>query len=93
MRNALPRLQYPHDGRLCFVVAICGDALVGFLIFGYCFFELDSVDFDAVLGVGEGGVQSECVGWVDVTTLGVFGQGSQFGACEGLKGAVQFGGS
>lgn len=73
MTNSLPRLQDAHDSRLGFVVAVCGDALVSFFVFGGGFFELDGVDFDAVFGVGEAGVEGEGVGRVDVAAFGVLG--------------------
>ena len=56
-----------HDG------TVRGDALVGFLVLGGGFFELDGVDFDAVFGVAEGGVEREGVGGRDFAALGVFG--------------------
>lgn len=88
MANALPRLQDAHNSSLGFVVPVSSDALVSFLVFGSGFFELDGVDFDAVFGVAEGGVQRECVGGVDVAAFGVLCQGPDFGAGQGLEGAV-----
>jgi hypothetical protein len=73
MLNSLPRFQDAHDGSLSFVVAIGSDALMGFFIFFLGFFELDSVDFDAIFGVGEGCVEGECVSGADVSGFGVFG--------------------
>jgi hypothetical protein len=93
MTNPLPRLQDPYNRRLGFVVAIRGDALVRFLVFGGRLFKLHGVDFDAVFRVGEGGIESESVGWSDFAGFGVFGEGAKFCASEGLEGAVQFGGS
>jgi hypothetical protein len=88
MTNPLPRLQDAHNRSLRFVIAVRGDALVGFFVFGRRLFELDGVDFDAVFGVREGRVQGEGVGGADFARFGVFGQGADFGAGEGLEGAV-----
>ena len=73
MADPLARFQDAHNSRLGLVVAVCGDALVGFLVLGGGFFELDGVDFDAVFGVAEGGVEREGVGGRDFAALGVFG--------------------
>jgi hypothetical protein len=71
--NPLARLEYAHNSRLSLVVAVCGDALVGFLVLGGGFFELDGVDFDAVFDVAEGCVEREGVGRGDFAPFGVFG--------------------
>ncbi len=89
MANPLARLEDAHNSRLGLVIAVCGDTLVGFLIFGGGLFELDCVNLDAVFGVAEGGVEREGVGGGDFAPFGVFGQGPDFGAREGLKGAVE----
>jgi hypothetical protein len=86
--DPLARLQDAHNGCLGLVVAVCGDALMGLFVLGGGLFELHRVDLDAVFGVAEGGVEGECVGVVDVAALGVLGQRAQFGAGEGLEGAV-----
>jgi hypothetical protein len=51
-------------------VSVGGDALVRRLIFLFCFLELDLVDLDAGLRVGEVGVEPEFVGWVYVLAFG-----------------------
>lgn len=89
--DALPRLQDADNGRLGLVVAVGGDALVGFLVLGGRLFELHRVDLDAVFGVAEGGVEGEGVGGGDVAAFGVLGEGAQFRAGKGLEGAVEFG--
>jgi len=63
---------------------------VRLLIFFFGFFELDLVDFDAVFGVREVWVEGEGVGRRYVFAFGVFGQGTEFGAGEGLEGAFYF---
>lgn len=88
MADALPGLQDAHNSGLGLVVAVGGDALVGLLVLGGRLFELDRVDFDAVLGVGEARVEGEGVGWGDFARAGVFGEGLDFGAGEGLERAV-----
>jgi hypothetical protein len=63
---------------------------VRFLVFFFGFFELNLVDLDAIFRVGEVGVEGEGVGRGDVFAFGVFGEGAQFGAGEGLEGALYF---
>jgi hypothetical protein len=87
--NPLAGFQDAHNGRLGLVVAVCGDALVGFLVLGGGLFELDCVDLDAVFGVAEGGVEREGVGGGDFAPFGVFSQRPDLGAREGLEGAVE----
>jgi hypothetical protein len=88
MTNPFPRFQNPHNRRLGFVIPVRGDTFVSFFILGLRFFELNGVDFDAVFWVSEGCVERECVGGVDFAAFGMFGQRSDFGACEGLECAV-----
>jgi hypothetical protein len=63
---------------------------VRFLVLFFGLFELDLVDFDAVFGVREVRVEGEGVGGGDVFAFGVFGEGTEFGAGEGLEGAFYF---
>jgi hypothetical protein len=51
-------------------VSIGGNTLVRRLILLFCFLELDLVDLDAGLLVGEVGVEPEFVGWVYVLAFG-----------------------
>jgi hypothetical protein len=90
--DALARLEDAHDRRLRLVVPVGRDALVRLLVLGGRFLELDRVDFDAVFGVGERRVEREGVGRRNVAALGVLAEGPDLGACEGLEGAVEFGG-
>ena len=71
--NPLPCFEDSHNSSLGFVVAIGGDTLMSLLVFGSGFFELHRVDLDAVLGVGEGGVDGEGVGGINFATFGVLG--------------------
>jgi hypothetical protein len=64
---------------------------MSFLVFFFSLFELDLVDFDAVLRVFEVRVDGEGVRDVDLAAAGVFGEGTEFGAGEGLEGAFYFG--
>lgn len=73
MANPLPRLQDAHNSRLRFVVAVRGNALVGFFVLSSGFFELHCVDLDAVFWVREGGVEREGVGGSDFAAFGVLG--------------------
>ena len=61
-----------------------------FLVFFFGFFELNLIDLDAIFRVGEVGVEGEGVGRGDVLAFGVFGEGAQFGAGEGLESALYF---
>lgn len=91
MTNTLLPLHDPHHGRLRLVRAIGGHALMRFLVLLFRLLGLDLVDFDAVFGVGEGGVEGEGVGFVDVFALWGFGEDAVAGAGEGLEGALEFG--
>lgn len=73
MRDRLLLLHDPHHGRLGLVRAVRRHALVRFLVLLLRLLGLDLVDLDAVFGVGEGGVEGEGVGAVDVFALGGFG--------------------
>lgn len=84
MHDRLPALHDPHDRRLRLVVAVRRDPLVRFLVLGFRLLELDLVDLDAVLRVGEVAVEGEGVGRVDVLAFGRFGQDAVSGAGEGL---------
>lgn len=52
--------------------------------------QLDLIDFDAELLVGEGGVDAECVGDGDVAGFGRFGEDAVSAAGHGLEGAIEF---
>jgi len=86
--DSLARLENTHNGGLRFVVAVCGDTLVGFLVLGRCLLELYCVDLDAVFGVVEGTVEGEGIGGIDFAAFGMFGQGSEFSTGKGLESAV-----
>ena len=90
MANGLPALHDAHDRRLRLEVAVFRHAHVRFFVFFFGLFELDLVDLDAVFGVGEVRVEGEGVGGRDVFAFGVFGEGAQFGAGEGLESALYF---
>ena len=90
MPHRLAALHDPDDGGLRLVMPVGSDALVRFLVFLRRFLELDLVDLDAVFGVGEGEVDGEGVGRVDVAAFRVFGEDAVAGAGEGLEGAIQF---
>ena len=62
------------------------------LVLGFGLLGLNLVDFDAVFWVGEGEVEGECVGWLDVFAFGGFGEDAVAGAGEGLEGSLEFGG-
>jgi hypothetical protein len=61
-----------------------------FLILRFGFFELNLVDLDAVLWIGEFSIYAEGVGVVDVFAFGSFGENAVFGAGEGLEGSLEF---
>jgi len=88
--NRLPALHDAHDRRLRLEVPVFCDAHVRFFVFFFGLFELDLVDLDAVFGVREVWVEGEGVGRGDVFAFGVFGEGTEFGAGEGLEGAFYF---
>jgi hypothetical protein len=85
MLDRLPALHDPHYCGLGLVVSISSYTFVSLLVLGFGFLELDLVDFNAVFGVGEGGVVGEGVADIDVATLGVLCQDTVLGAGEGLE--------
>jgi hypothetical protein len=91
MTNALPRLEDAHNSSLGFVVTIGSNTLVRFLVLFLGLLELHRVDLDAVLRVCEGCIKGESIGGVDVSALGVFGQGPDLCASQRLQGAIQLG--
>lgn len=90
MPNNLPRLHDPHNRRLALKIPILRDADVSFFVLFFGFFQLHLVDLDAVFGVLEQAVDCEGVGGGDIAAAGVFGEGPEFGAGEGLEGAGYF---
>jgi hypothetical protein len=63
--DSLSRFQNPHNSSLRLIIAIRRYTFVRLLVLCLCFFELDRVDLDAVLGVCEGSVECESVCEVD----------------------------
>ena len=90
VRDLFAGFHDPDDCRLGFELAIGGHAFVCGLVFGFGFFGLDLVYLDAVFRVGEGVVNCECVGCVDVFALWGFAEDAVPGAGEGLQGAFEF---
>ena len=91
MRNRLAALHDAHNRRLALEITVLSDADMCFLVLLFSLLELDLVDFDAILGVREVGVDAEGVCGVDFAAAGSFEEGLEFGACEGLKGTFYFG--
>jgi hypothetical protein len=73
MTDRLPALQDPDYSGLALEVPILRNPDVGLFIFFLGFFELDLVDFDAVLRVREVGIDGESVGVVDFLAARVLG--------------------
>lgn len=76
MCDPLPRLQDAHNSSLGLVVSVCCDTFMCLLILSSGLFELNSIDLNAVFGIGKVGIQCEGIGRVDIATLRVFGQRS-----------------
>lgn len=89
--NPLRTLHDPHDRGLSFEVTVGEYTLVRFFVLFFGLLQLDLVDLDAVLFVREGGVEREGVCGVDVTAWGLFAEGTELGAGQGLKCTVEFG--
>lgn len=90
MADRLPALHDAHNGGLGLEVAIGCDSLVRDLGFFFRLLQLDLVDLDPLLLVGEPSVVLESVRLVDLFALGVLEENSVLGAREGLKGSSQF---
>ena len=84
MRNRLSALHDPDNCRLGLELPICSHALVRLLVLGFGLAGLDLVDLDAELGVREGGVGGEGVGFVDVFAFGGLGEHAVVRAGKGL---------
>ena len=74
VRHALRALHDANDCGLCLELAICGDALVRFLVLLLCLFELNGIDLDAVFFVLERLVDRKDVILVDVFAFGILRQ-------------------
>lgn len=90
MPDSFPRLHDAHHSRLTLEIAVRRHPLVRLLVFLFRLLQLDLVDLDAVFIVGEAEVHRESVGRGYVAGFGMFGQGPEFGAGQGLEGAVNF---
>ena len=82
MSDLLPALHYPHNGSLCFVVAISSDTLMSLLVLGLCLFGLDLIYLDAVFGMGKGKVDGESVMVVDLFAFWALAENTITSACE-----------
>jgi hypothetical protein len=91
MRDLLPALHHPHNRRLRLELPVSGDTHVRLFVFFFRLFELDGIDFDAVLGMRKGSVEAESVSWGDFTTFGCFCKRSEFGTGKRLQSALDFG--
>lgn len=87
--NGLAALHDAHNGRLRLKVPVCGYSLVRRLVLLLGLFQLDLVDLDAELGVGEPAVVREFIRRVDILALWVLGQDPILGTCERLEGSFQ----
>ena len=91
MADGLSALHYAHDRSLGFEMAIGGNALVCGLSFLLGFLQLDLINLDPFLFIGESGIVAEGVGFVHFFALGGLGEDAVLGACERLQRANQFG--
>lgn len=90
MLDRLATLHDAHNRRLGLVVSVGRDSFVGRLVLLLGLLQLDLVDLDAHLGVGEAGIIGEDVGCLYLLALWCFRQDAIFGACEGLQRSLQF---
>ena len=91
MPDRLAALHDAHNGRLSLVLPVRRHPLVRLLVLFLGLLELDRVDLDSVFRVLEPQVHAECVRVIDVPAAWVLGQWAEFGAREGLEGALDFG--
>lgn len=82
MLDGLATLHDAHNRRLSLVVPVGRNTFVGRLVLLLGLFQLDLVDLDAHLGIGEAGIVGEDVGRFYLFTLWRFGQDPVFGASE-----------
>lgn len=73
MLHGLAALHDPHNGSLRFEVSVGSSTLVRRLLLLLGLLELDLIDLDALLDVGEPSVEGKGVCSVDILALGVFG--------------------
>lgn len=91
MTDMFPLLHDPHNGRLRLKLPVGRDTDMRFFVLLLCLFELDRVDLDTIFGVSEGCIEGEGICRANVTTLGVFGERSKFGAGKRLERSLDFG--
>ena len=77
--DPFPRLQNPDDGGLRLIVAVGRNPFVGLFVLSRGLLQLNGVDLDAVFGVGERSIDSECIGFVDLAAFRVLCEGPYFG--------------
>lgn len=90
MRDGLAALHDAHNRRLCLIVSVGRDSFVSRFVLLLGLLQLDLVNFDAHLGVGEARIVREHVGRFDFLALGRLRQDAVFGACQRLQRALQF---
>lgn len=88
MCDGLSPFHDPDNRRLGLELSICGDALVRLFVLEFGLAGLDLVDFDAIFGVRERGVDGEGIGGVDIFTFRHFRKDAVAGASEGLERAL-----
>ena len=90
-RDGLAALHDAHDRRLRFVLPVAADVLVRGRVLFFRLPELDLVDLDAVLGVGEADVDREAVRRGHFAPLGFLLEDLVSGAGQRLEGATHLG--
>ena len=66
MLDRLAALHDSHNSSLCLIMSVCGHTLVSLLILLFGLLELDLVDLDAILGIGEAQIDDEGISLIYV---------------------------
>lgn len=82
MLDGLAALHDAHNRRLGLIVSVGRDSFVGCLVLLLGLLQLDLVDLDAHLGIGEASIVGEDIGCFYLLTLRCFRQDTVFGASE-----------
>lgn len=84
MLDCLAALHYPHNCRLSFEVSISRYPLVGRLVLFLGLLELDLIDLNPHLGIGETCVIRKFICLIHVFTFRILGKNPVFGTGKGL---------
>lgn len=69
MRDCFSSFHNANNGSLCFVIAICGNTLVGLFVLFYSLLCLDLIDLDPIFWIKEAEIDSESIAIINISAL------------------------